>query len=223
MPSPRIEITFAGQDVVLDGAGTLYWPAQHTLIVSDMHLEKSTYLAQHGAFIAPYDTIDTLERLEGLIALYRPRELILLGDSFHDRFAWERLGDALRERILNLSAMVERCSWIEGNHDVGLLGQTLNHTSTDRIVSGIRFTHDYAADSPLPQIIGHYHPKTTLTLANQTLRQPCFVVTPHLLIMPSFGKYTGGLDIRHEAFTPLLAGHPFALYLLYRSSVYPVT
>lgn len=222
MKSPRINIRFAGEEWVLDSAGALYWPAQQALIVSDMHLEKSTYLAHHGSFIAPYDTLDTLERLERLLEIYQPRELILLGDSFHDHNAWHRLEDSLRERILGLSDYVEHCRWVEGNHDSALLSNTLSHVSAMHRVEDVLFTHEHNPDSSQPQIIGHYHPKASLSLANRRLRSPCFVVAPHVLIMPAFGSYTGGLDIRHEAFRPVLQDAPIQLYILYQQSIYPV-
>ena len=219
MPSRSIEIGFAGQQLVLDGAGALYWPSQGTLVVSDMHLEKSTFLAQHGSFIAPYDTQDTLDRLEALIAYYRPRELILLGDSFHDRQAWERLDSSLRARIEQLSARVERCRWIEGNHDAALVTQGRIEFDVVREMHGISFLHEHRVQCQ-PQVIGHYHPKAVVALKGRHVRSACFMVTPSVLIMPAFGSYTGGLDIRHGAFQAILGEAKADVYLLYREKVY---
>src|ERR1700679_266508 len=104
MPSPEVCIRFAGHDWLLDARRAVYWPAEETLIVSDLHLEKSTFLSHFGHFIPPYDSHDTLLRLEALIAHYRPKRLLLLGDSFHDRQAFRRLAEPTRLRLLALIA-----------------------------------------------------------------------------------------------------------------------
>ena len=60
MKSRELEILFGGQRLTLDPSGAIWWRDAQTLIVSDLHLEKSTFLAHHGSLIAPYDTQDTL-------------------------------------------------------------------------------------------------------------------------------------------------------------------
>ena len=40
MTNKQVGILFHGQTFHLNGDGTLYWPDEATLIVSDMHLEK---------------------------------------------------------------------------------------------------------------------------------------------------------------------------------------
>jgi metallophosphoesterase superfamily enzyme len=56
--------------------------------------------------VAPYDTRDTLARLDVLVARYRPKSLILLGDTFHDRLAWHQLEETVRTHFLELSSDV---------------------------------------------------------------------------------------------------------------------
>ena len=188
------------------------------LIISDMHLEKSTFLAAYGSFIPPYDTQDTLERLEQMVTHYSPRHLILLGDSFHDRHAWTRLDAVLRARIMAINARVERCSWIEGNHDVSLNGHELSFCADQRI-EGLLLSHEHQVHAS-PQIIGHYHPKARLSVRGRKLSGKCFIHTEHLLVMPAFGAYTGGLDIGHEAFRALAAGASMQPYFMYKNSIH---
>lgn len=218
MPLRNVDITFGGARLLLDARGALYWPQHGVLVVSDLHLEKSTYLAQHGSLVAPYDTQDTLERLAALVAFYQPRELMMLGDSFHDSGAWNRLDAALRERIEALCGQVAQCSWIEGNHDLGLLQEGLAFVPS-REVGGISFFHE-REEGETPQIIGHYHPKISLRVKGRKLSGRCFVVTPQLLVMPAFGSYTGGLDIGHDAFHTLFQEQPRQYYLLYGESIH---
>lgn len=216
MSSP--EILFHGHRFLPDPSGALYWAAEDMLIVSDLHFEKSTYLATHGSFIAPYDTHDTIDRLEALLRRYKPQRLALLGDSFHDAQAWHRLDVALRQRIEELTAMVEHCHWIEGNHDRSLSGHPFTAEEGHQR-AGILLTHE-PAEAALPQLIGHYHPKVSIKLHGRRLRDRCFVQTRQFLIMPAFGSYTGGLDVRHDAFATLAAGSPMQLYLIQPGGVY---
>lgn len=217
MPWAEQRIVFAGHAMQLHASGVLYWPAQQLLIASDLHLEKATFLAQHGSALPPYDTLDTLERLEQAIAHYRPARLALLGDSFHDAFAWQRLDAALRARIEALAHQVPQLHWIEGNHDIGLRGN--HHFEPALHIEGVVLTHDFDPDAPY-QIIGHYHPKTTLKIANRTIHGRCFATTPHLLMMPAFGSFTGGLSITDPAIRRLAGEQEMASYLLYQQGIY---
>ncbi len=75
---------FAGERLMLDPAGALYWPAREMLVVSDLHLEKGSSFARRGMLLPPWDTRATIDRLMVLLRHWRPRVLVALGDSFHD-------------------------------------------------------------------------------------------------------------------------------------------
>lgn len=216
--SSTIEIDFAGQRFVLDARLTLYWPARETLVVSDLHLEKASFLAQFGSAVAPYDTLDTLQRLEALIAEYRPKSLILLGDNFHDRRAWERLEMAAQKQLLAICRSVDSCHLVEGNHDLGLLGDSGLQFADNIVLDGITFRHE-PAESPLSQVIGHYHPKLRTSLHGHRLNGKCFAVNQTLLIMPAFGSFTGGLDMRDPAFVELGGNDPLRPYIVHGRTV----
>lgn len=213
-----IEIDFAGHRFVLDADLALWWPAERVLVVSDLHLEKSTFLAQFGSAVAPYDTHDTLLRLDTLIRRYSPRTLILLGDSFHDRGAWQRLEPTTRDHLLGLCGSVDSCLWVEGNHDVGLVRDDRLTFIDEAIIGGIAFRHE-PASSAGPQVIGHYHPKLTVHVRGHRLSGKCFAVSPYMMILPAFGSFTGGLTLDHDAFTALADGQPFTPYLVYQGTV----
>lgn len=222
MSSPEAYIQFGGHGLVLHAQGVIYWPAQKTLVASDLHFEKSTFLAQHGSFIPPYDTQDTLERLEQLIAHYQPARLVFLGDSFHDRHAWERLDELLRMRILQLAARVRECIWIEGNHDIALNAHPLGALTSALHLDGIHFAHDDSKEFR-PTIIGHYHPKAHIMLGGRSVSGKCFIHSQALLVMPSFGSYTGGLSIQHEVMRGLFRDQPAKVHLLYRDCIYYIS
>ena len=60
-------IHLAGERLMLDPGGALYWPATHLLAVSDLHLEKGSSFARRGQLLPPWDTHATLDRLTLLL------------------------------------------------------------------------------------------------------------------------------------------------------------
>lgn len=213
-----LEVTFAGQTMLLDAALGLFWPAQSTLIVSDLHLEKGTSYAQFGSAVAPYDALDTLVRLDKLVCRYTPRRLVMLGDSFHDKQAWERLPDGAQRHLVNICNSVDEAVFVEGNHDVGVKVHPCLQFADEITLGGVVLRHEPEA-SDAPQIIGHFHPKAGANLRGFRLRGKCFAKTNNLLVMPAFGSFTGGLDIRDEVFTDLSGGADWQAYLVYKSTI----
>ena len=63
------------------------------------------------------------------------------------------------------------------------------------------------------EISGHFHPKATVPARSGSITRPCFVADPHRVIMPAFGAFTGGLDVRAPAITALFprGGRTFLL------------
>ncbi len=214
----QTEVAFAGRRFVADADLALWWPAQSLLVVSDLHLEKATFLAQFGSAIAPYDSADTLDRLARLVARYRPQTLLLLGDTFHDRHAWERLEPAMRMRLIDICASVDQACFVEGNHDAGMTPDLALCFVDDYVRDGVMFSHEPAPFAG-PQIIGHFHPKLRVSIRGHKLSGKCFAVNQSLLVMPAFGSFTGGLELRHDAFTALAAGDPFRAVLVHSNTV----
>src|SRR3990170_2477344 len=82
-PSLRSHIKVAGHSLRPLAAGALYWEAEDTLLVADLHLEKGAAFAALGMLLPPYDTRTTLERLRKVIRAVDPSRVVALGDSFH--------------------------------------------------------------------------------------------------------------------------------------------
>ena len=59
---------------------------------------------------------------------------------------------------------------------------------------------------PLPagEVSGHYHPKARVQLRGRRASGRCFVSDGVRLILPSFGAYTGGLDVLEPALAAVL-------------------
>ena len=192
-------IHFRDERLMLDPSGAAFWPAKRVLIVADLHFEKSTAFALRGALLPPYDTKATLERLSRLVRLYRPSKVIALGDSFHDADAASRMAKEDRSKI---EAIAREASfiWITGNHDPAPTG--MPGVSTAEYREGI-FTFRHQAAAVLApreiEISGHYHPKASIDARAKRVSRPCFVTDSSRLMLPAFGAYAGGLDVRDLA------------------------
>jgi DNA ligase-associated metallophosphoesterase len=114
---------FAGHEMLLGPARALYWPAERTLLVADLHLEKASWFAKAGQMLPPYDSRDTLERLADAVRITGARRVITLGDNFHDDAGALRL-DAHCTGMLEALTRALEWVWITGNHDemLGSLG-----------------------------------------------------------------------------------------------------
>ncbi|MBN8873224.1 MAG: ligase-associated DNA damage response endonuclease PdeM [Rhodospirillales bacterium] len=198
-PAP---IHFAGERLMLDPAGALFWPATGLLVVSDLHLEKGTAFARRGMLLPPWDTQATLDRLAHLLRRWQPRTVVTLGDSFHDAQGAARLPHAELRR-LNAMTEAHRFIWVQGNHDptppAGVGGEWVEEFVTTPLV----FRHQAIAAADPGEVVGHHHPKAAVPARGGSVCRPCFVVGDRRVMMPAFGAYTGGLDVRDRAIARL--------------------
>lgn len=187
-----VAFDLAGAALVARSAGTLHWPAERLLCVSDLHLGKADRAARRlGALLPPYEGADTLARLEAEIAATAPATVVCLGDSFDDRAAAEALPERERLWLARLAAGVEWV-WIEGNHDPGPLDLPGSHRA--ELARGPLLFRHIARAEARGEVSGHYHPKLRLPLRGTSVRRPCFLVDARRVVMPAFGTYTGGMD-----------------------------
>jgi hypothetical protein len=188
-------IHLAGALLHLDCSGALWWPAERTLVVADLHLEKGSAAAVRGHLVPPYDSRATLDRLSALMRRYRPGRVVALGDSFHDRHAEGRMA---REDAARLARLTEQAEfvWVSGNHDPEPCGQRGNACAEWRL-DGLVFRHDGGGDGA--EISGHLHPKAGIATRGKHVSRPCFVTDGRRLVLPAFGAYAGGLDVTDPA------------------------
>ncbi|MEC8584105.1 MAG: hypothetical protein VXY81_05915 [Pseudomonadota bacterium] len=85
-------ITLNQTALMLDPRGALYWPDRDLLAIADLHFEKGSHFAAMGVPLPPHDTARTLDDVAALLADWRPRIVVCLGDSFHDSGASGRSG-----------------------------------------------------------------------------------------------------------------------------------
>ncbi len=214
-------LSLCGKALVADASGALYWPAERTLIVADLHLEKGSSFAERGIMLPPYDTRQTLQRLAEAIDRFDPRCVIALGDSLHDKNAAERI-DATNLEMLSILQEDRQWVWISGNHDPAIAPKFGGHVADQLVVGGIKLTHVPSQGRMTPEIAGHMHPAAKLSIYGHIIRRPCFVGNGRRLLLPAFGTFTGGLNVLHTAFTPLLGSDGMSVWMLGQEGLYPV-
>lgn len=215
------QLTVAGRVLIADRSGALYWPARHTLIVADLHLEKGSAQAERGSFIPPYDTRTTLGRLLRVIDYFDPDVVIALGDSLHDKGAAGRLLDDDLEVILALQDG-RAWHWITGNHDPDIPAALGGMVAREMELDGLVLRHEPLAGPLSGEIAGHMHPAARIARHGLILRRPCFVSNGQRLIMPAFGTYTGGLNVLDDAYLPLLGSAGIAVWMIGHEGLYPI-
>ncbi|WP_155262742.1 MULTISPECIES: ligase-associated DNA damage response endonuclease PdeM [Bradyrhizobium] len=204
-------VTVADVGFVADFSGALFWEAQSLLVVSDLHLEKGSSFASRGVLLPPYDTVATLSRLAAVIARHDPRQVIALGDSFHDRDAHARLSEPDREALAALQ-LRRNWIWISGNHDPALPSDLGGVVATEVAIGPIVFRHEPTGAAG--EIAGHLHPKARVPTRGRSIERRCFASDGERAVMPAFGAYTGGLSIRDAAFTRIFGSPGFMAHVL---------
>jgi DNA ligase-associated metallophosphoesterase len=213
-------MTIAGAALTPLADGALWWAAERMLVVADLHLEKGSTFARRGQMLPPYDTGETLARLERAIARVMPRTVIALGDSFHESAAAARL---LPEHAARLAEMQRGRDWIwiAGNHDPEIGGRVGGVEMAAIEVGPLRFVHEPSPRAAPGEIAGHLHPVVRVVGRGGSVRRRCFGQDGRRAVLPAFGAYAGGLNLFHRAFAGLF-GDSLMPFVMGRDGVYPV-
>jgi uncharacterized protein len=216
------EIAVAGTALFADFAGAIFWPEQSLLAIADLHLEKGSSFARKGMLLPPYDTAATLGALARALAHYRPRAVIALGDSFHDGDGPTRIADQDRAALKELQRGRDWI-WIAGNHDPysaqGIGGSFAGMLAVGTLV----FRHEPSPQGTECEIAGHLHPLARVSRRGRSVSRRCFASDGKRLVMPAFGAYAGGLNVRHRAFRRVFGTLAFTAHLLGESRLYAIT
>ncbi len=200
---------WASEIVHLLPACALWWPAQRTLFIADLHLGKAASFRAGGVPVPAGSTHDNLQRLSALIDRHAPRHLVFLGDFMHAASGRNAglIAALLRWRHRHLNVAM---TLVRGNHD--------SHAGDPppgigiAVVDAPFIVGPFAASHyPIPNLThfvlaGHLHPMVVLTgPGRDRLRLPCFLQENQLAVLPSFGAFTGGHAVRQRAGRTLYA------------------
>src|SRR3982751_874458 len=117
MPITAAGCVTIAPNVLLDGRLALFHESERWMAVADLHFGYELSQRAAGRLMPLWGMTSVEDRLKELIADYRPRHLIIVGDVVHDRAA------AAEGRGL-IDGLAERCEPIvlSGNHDRKLSG-----------------------------------------------------------------------------------------------------
>ncbi len=219
---PQSVMAVAGVPFEIDPSGALWWPDERILVVADLHLEKGSAQAVRGRLVPPYDTAATLGRIAVLCLRYGPRAVIALGDSFHDRRADARIAPEDAGTLAGL-ARGRDWIWVAGNHDPERPACVSGDWLMEWRHGGLTFRHEPGIDDAAGEIAGHLHPVAKVRVRGHIMRRRCVVTDGARAILPAFGAYTGGLNVRDEAFEPLFPSSRPTAWMLGNGSAFPVS
>ena len=213
LPGPRpdshVEFRFRGVRARALASGALQLPDLDAVAVADLHLGKSQRIARGGgSLLPPYESSDSLARLQEDLSATKPSTVICLGDSFDDDLA------ALDVSLLHgarISEMQRNCRWIWvcGNHDANpdvASGEVVPELG----FGGLMFRHVAAADA-VGEVSGHYHPKLSFSARGRRVSRACFLIDRDRILLPAYGTYTGGLDCREPPLSTLMQADAVAV------------
>jgi DNA ligase-associated metallophosphoesterase len=143
--------------------------------------------------------------------------VVALGDSFHDGGGPARLADDDRESLRSLQRGRDWI-WITGNHDPEPAVNIGGAFHEALAVGALTFRH-------LPtgrggDICGHLHPVARISQRGRAVSRRCFAADKTRMVMPAFGAFTGGLNIRDAAFADLFGTLSFTAHMLGEDRLY---
>ena len=203
MGTPHTTVHWAGVELRLLSDPALWWPAEATVFIADLHLGKAASFRALGQPVPGGTTRDNLQRLDALIAATGASHLVCLGDFLHAASArtpavLQALAD-WRARHPSL-----RITLVRGNHD--------DHAGDPPPEARMAVVDEPWPLGPFtcchhPQTLpgafvlaGHLHPVHTLHgPGRDRLRLPCFVANATGAVLPAFGAFTGGHVVTPES------------------------
>jgi uncharacterized protein len=180
----------------------LWWSAQKTLLLADMHFGKIHHFRKAGIPVPVKANTKNWETLIELVQQKMPERLICVGDLFHSHYNsdWESVG-AFTRNFPQVSFEL-----VTGNHDI--LSDHQYHRNRIIVhgenlrVGPFTFSHFPVEVIPPGRYVlsGHVHPGVRLVgKGKQSMTLPCFYFGAHQGYLPAFGMFTGLACIKPKA------------------------
>lgn len=213
-------------DIFATSFFSLYNARENTIIVADLHLGYEGVLRSQGVMIPNYQKKIIKERLEKMIKKYEPDTIIVNGDFKHEfgknlRQEWREVGEML-EFLLQKSKVI----LIKGNHDNFLktIASKFNvPVKMQMDMKGIIIAHGHVAVKGKKMILAHEHPSIHIRdKVGASLRLPCYMVSPSIIVMPAFSPLATGTDVpsadADEYLSPILQEEDVSTFHLWAIS-----
>ena len=191
-----VSVVFAENKLQLLPQKAVWWEAESTLLMSDVHLGKGETFRRQGLAIPTGSSADDLASITALIERWHPARVAILGDLVHG-VPGEQLVDTFR-RWRDRHRAIEMIL-VAGNHDQHMHSipeaWSLAVCELDTCAN-LTLAHAPSDDESGFEIVGHIHPAIRMRAGrNDSLRAPAFWLQPRRLVLPAFGSFTGGYTI----------------------------
>lgn len=181
------------ETLTLTNHRAIYWANQEMLIISDLHIGKAAHFRKNGIPVSTEVLINDLKRLKQLLAFFKAKQLMVVGDLFHAGMNKEF------EVFRNWIDTIEKIDLIlvKGNHDK--ISPEISELFFDwrifttHYIFPFNFIHESlnSTDNTF-QISGHTHPGVLLKgKGKQRIKLPCYQISKKQLILPAFSLFTG--------------------------------
>lgn len=195
-----IVFEYKGLNLTLLPEKAVWIDSMGVLLIADLHFGKASHFRKSGIPIPEKVHDQDYIQLNNLISIYSPKQVYFLGDLFHSSWNEEW------ETLLNFLRLFPTPSFhlIVGNHDIlpseRYLDPRLKVHPNPIILGSLLLSHEpIQPPEGLLTICGHIHPGILLQgRAKQRVRIPCFHYSRNVLILPSFGNFTGLSLIKGE-------------------------
>ena len=185
-------------------SGVLFWEDRATLLISDVHLGKVSHFRKFGAAVPQNAVRKNFEMLTDVLDHFQPKIICFMGDLFHSSLNKEWV--LFETWVAKIAAKI---ILVAGNHDIisplkyeGLGIQVVSEIQQD----GFLLTHHPEEREGFFNFSGHIHPAVQLRGGGrQTMRLSCFYKTPHQMILPAFGEFTGTYVLEPQESTTIFA------------------
>lgn len=190
-----LTIEVAGVSVQLLPQRALWYEAEHTLFVADLHWGKAAAFRAAQVPVPMGTTSSDLARLSSAIRATNAHHLVVLGDLLHARAG--RHDETLRTiATWRDEHAALRITLVRGNHDqhAGDPPRELDIVCVDEplFVGPFVGLHEPADHAGGYVLCGHLHPNVTVRgRGKQSLRLPAFVFGRTRGVLPAFSSFTG--------------------------------
>ncbi|HMO63103.1 MAG TPA: ligase-associated DNA damage response endonuclease PdeM [Ferruginibacter sp.] len=185
---------------LLSAGRAVFWEAERTLMVSDLHFGKTGHFRKSGIAVPQNLFKEEMQRFVLLLQYFKPVNLIVIGDMFHSHDNREhQLFKKWRQDFGRLPIQL-----VMGNHDIleehWYTQAGINTIKGQLQVGSFSFVHDIKEVTMQDDFFyfsGHIHPSVNIGgVSKQSLRFPCFYLTSKYAVLPAFGKFTGTYTVK---------------------------
>ncbi len=192
----------------------LYIEEYELAAMADFHIGYEDVMASQGLFLPKIQKRYILDILDKIYSKYAPKVFVVGGDLKHEFSRnmpqeWSEI-----EEIIDYLTDRSELIVIRGNHDnflKSILKKRGIELRKEFKIGKYVFVHgheDYKWNGTL--IMGHEHPSVTLRDdIFATLKLPCFLYSPDLIVLPAVSIYASGTDItKNDFISPIIKNNP---------------